>query len=247
MALRSQSLTTAPGVTERRPSPGSSRGVGDWLFTGVTTALMLVALWMALIWAPTEAVQGAPQRIVYFHVGTAWVAFLAFFVVCVASVMFLIRGTPVWDRVARSSAEIGVVYTTLVLIGGAIWGKPIWGTWWSWDPRLTTTLILWFIYIGYLMLRAYVGNDNQRARFAAVVGIVGFVDVPIVYYSVEWWRSLHPVQSIVRGQTTWEMTVTTILATIAFTVLYAWMLRQKLQIERLRDRAAQLQPAEGQE
>jgi heme exporter protein C len=122
----------------------------------------------------------------------AVISFLAFFLVFLASVVYLVRRTPVWDRIARSSAEVGVVFVTLALLTGIIWARPVWNTWWTWEPRLTTTLILWLIYVAYLMIRSYAPNRQKGALYAAVVGIVGFVDVPIVYYSVIWWRSIHP-------------------------------------------------------
>ncbi len=157
-------------------------------------SLVLVPLSMAAIflYAPTERVQGNVQRIFYFHVPLAWVAYLAFFVVFVASIAYLKTRSTWWDALARSSAEVGLLFTTLVLITGSLWARPIWGTWWSWDARLTTTLVLWFIYVGYLILRSYVAEEQRAARFAAVLGIVGFLDVPIIHQSVVWWRTLHP-------------------------------------------------------
>src|SRR5919202_2234549 len=153
--------------------------------------LLAIAAYGLFFLARPDRVQGDAARIVYFHVPMAWVAFLAFFVVFAASVAFLRTRNPRWDRLGRASAEVGVVFTTLVLITGAIWGYPIWGTWWSWDPKLTTTLILCFMYLAYLMVRAY-AEPPRGARFAAIVGIVAFVDVPIVYEASVWWRTLHP-------------------------------------------------------
>src|SRR3712207_6747329 len=141
---------------------------------------MAAALYASLVYAPTERVQGDVQRIFYVHLPVAWNAYLAFFVVFVASIVYLGRRGPWWDWLARASAEVGLLFTTLVLITGSLWARPIWGTWWSWDARLTTTLMLWFIYVGYLMLRSYVADEQRAARFSAILGIIGFLDVPII-------------------------------------------------------------------
>src|SRR5438067_1346987 len=155
---------------------------------------------MIVFYVPTDRVQGVVQRIFYIHVPLAWVAYLAFFVVFVASVAYLWKRNIWWDELARASVEIGVLFTTLFLIVGSLWAKPIWNTWWTWDARLTTTLVLWFIYVSYIMLRAYTPDVERAARFGAIVGIVGFLDVPIVHFSVTWWRTLHPEPVVVRDQ-----------------------------------------------
>ena len=159
----------------------------------LAAVLMLADLYLIAMVAPTDSGLGHVQRIFYFHVPMAVISFLAFFAVFLASVIYLAKRTPVWDRIARASAEVGVVFVTLALLTGVIWARPVWNTWWSWEPRLTTTLILWLIYVAYLMIRSYAPNRQKGALYAAVVGIVGFVDVPIVYYSVIWWRSIHPL------------------------------------------------------
>jgi heme exporter protein C len=202
-------------------------GYASLLLLGVTSyAIFFVAR--------PIAVQGDAARIVYFHVPMAWVAFLAFFVVFVASVAYLRTANARWDRLGRASAEVGVVFTTLVLITGAIWGYPIWGTWWSWDPKLTTTLILWFMYLAYLMVRSY-AEPPRGPRYAAVVGIVAFFDVPIVYLSSYWWRTLHPPPAIgplaeqqPSASIVWILT----LSLVAFTVLFAFLVRLRADIER---------------
>ncbi|MBI2911514.1 MAG: cytochrome c biogenesis protein CcsA [Chloroflexi bacterium] len=200
---------------------------------------MLVALWAIFLYAPTERVQGDVQRIFYFHVPMAWVSYLAFFVVFVASIGVATGRRPGWDAVGRSSAEVGVVFTTLVLATGSLWAKPIWGTWWTWDARLTTTLVLWFIYLGYLLLRANVPDEERAARYGAVWGIVGFIDVPIVHFSVELWRTLHPEPVVLRPDgpaLPAAMLVTLLVAVVAFTLLYVLMLSQRIQLERVRER-----------
>lgn len=202
-------------------------------------AVAIIALATIFVYAPTERVQGDVQRIFYIHLGLAWVAFLAFFVVFVASVGFLITRRAGWDVWARSSAEVGVVYTSLVLITGAIWAKPVWGTWWTWDARLTTTLILWLTYVAYLIVRAYAGEPDRAGRFAAVIGIIGFFNVPIVYKSVEWWRTLHPGPTVVQssGGTGLPptMLVTLLVTLVAFTLIYAYLTVVKARIERAKD------------
>jgi len=158
----------------------------------ITGVMMLVDLYFIFMVAPTDSVLGHVQRVFYFHVPIAIVSFLAFFVVFISSLGYLIKRTPKWDAVAHASAEVGVVFVTLALLTGIIWARPVWNTWWTWEPRLTTTMILWLIYVAYLMVRSYAPTQSKGAIYAAVVGIIGFVDVPIVYYSVVWWRSIHP-------------------------------------------------------
>lgn len=175
-------------------------------------------------------------RIFYFHVPVAWVGFLAFFVVFISSILYLRSRDLKYDVVARSSAEVGVVFTTLALITGSIWGRPIWGTWWSWDARLTSTLVLWFIYVGYLMLRSYLNDEGRAARYSAVVGIVGFLDVPVVYQSVVWWRTLHPGPTIFADggmALPPGMIGVFLLSLIAFTLLGAYLLLLRLEVDRL--------------
>jgi heme exporter protein C len=138
---------------------------------------------------------GHLQKIMYVHVPSAWVSMIAFFVVFVASLLFLIRRDPRHDLIAASAAEVGVMLTALTLALGSIWGRPTWGVYWTWDPRLTTTAILLLIYAGYLALRAFTEDEDRRARWSAAVGILGFLNVPIVYMSVRWWRTIHQVQS----------------------------------------------------
>src|SRR5438309_3066430 len=211
--------------------------------TAVTAA---VALAMIVGYAPNDRVQGVVQRIFYFHVPMAWVAYLAFGVVLVASVVYLWKRDSRWDAVARASVEIGVVFTTLVLVTGSLWGKPIWNTWWTWDGRLTSTLVLWFIYVGYLMLRAYTPDPERAARLSAVLGIVGFVDIPIIHFSVQWWRTLHPEPVIARldPQLPAEMILTLLVALVAMTLLYATLLAYRTSLELTRDANRELEQAE---
>lgn len=213
---------------------------------GALAFLLLAATtYLALFYAPTDRIQGDAQRIFYFHVPIAWVGFLAVGVVGGASILYLWRRSEVWDRIARASAEIGVVFTTLMLITGSIWAKPIWNTWWQWDPKLTTSLILWLVYVGYLMVRSYITDTRQAARAAAVVGIVGTLDVPIIYKAADWWRAIHPsaVVSTDGAKMPGEMVQVLLLSLVAFTLLYVFLMLVRVQAESLRDEAAALSPS----
>lgn len=196
--------------------------------------LMTAALAAIFIYVPTDRVQGIVQRIFYFHVPLALVTFLAFGVTAFASVGYLWTRNRRWDHWAYASAEVGVVFCSLVLITGPIWAKPIWGTWWTWDARLTTTLILWLIYAGYLMLRGLTAHSEQGARYAAVLGIVGALDIPIINRSVYWWRTIHPAVLVTReggtGLSDPRMQLTLLVSAAAFVALFAWLvwLRQRL-------------------
>jgi heme exporter protein C len=214
-----------------------------WLGLSLLALLSMgAALYAALVYAPTERVQGDVQRIFYFHVPLAWTAYLAFFVVFVASIAYLLKGRPIFDAVARASAEVGLVLTTLMLIAGSLWARPIWGTWWTWDARLTTTLLLWFIYVGYLMLRSSIDDERKAARYSAVVGIVGAIDIPIIHQSVTWWRSLHPTSVVLaEGGPAMPASMLTALmiSLVAFTVVYVVLvtLRTRLELARADVRA----------
>jgi heme exporter protein C len=205
---------------------------------------------MSLAIAPSDAEQGDVQRLMYVHVPTAWLAYLAFVVVFVASIAYLATTRIRWDRLAAASAEVGVLFTALTIALGALWARPVWGTWWSWDPRLTTTALLLLIYVGYLAVRRLPDSPIRRARWAAVVGIVGFVDVPIVHLSVRWWRSLHQPPARLLGVPDLAplMGAALITAVMAFTVLYLYLLALRLRVGRLEDRvvAEALSPRVGQ-
>ncbi len=162
----------------------------------IAAGLMLgLAGYLGLVWAPPEAMMGEVYRIIYVHVPSAMMAMLAFTICFVASVVYLLRGSRAADALAEASAEVGVLFATLLLISGSIWGRPTWGVYWTWDPRLTTAAIMWLAFSGYLALRRFVDVPEKRATWAAVVAIIISVDVPIVYFSVRWWNSLHQLQS----------------------------------------------------
>ena len=195
--------------------------------------LMTAALALVFLFVPTDAGQGIIQRIFYFHVPVAWVAFLAFFVTFVAGIIYLVKRNLFWDSLASRSAEIGLIFTTLVLVTGSIWARSEWNTWWTWEARLTTSLVLWFIYLSYFVIRAFISDPAMRARFAAVVGIVGFIDVPIVMFSVNN-RGLHPGgenNSIFHEGLGGLMLVTLIVSVFAFTALYLMFLDISTRIE----------------
>lgn len=186
--------------------------------------------------APPDQLQGDVQRLMYVHVPSAWLAYLAFAVTLVGSVGWLWRRRPRWDRLAAGSAELGVLFTGLALVTGSIWGKPVWGVWWTWDPRLVTTALLFVVYLGYLALRRGTDDPTARARRAAVLGIVAFVQVPIVHLSVVWWRSLHQPPTVIQagGPSMDGRMLAALLANVAaFTVVYVVLLRRRMQLTRL--------------
>ena len=210
-------------------------GVVRWALPRLAAISVLVGLYFAFIFAETEATMGDVQRIFYFHVASAWVTFLAFFVVFVTSIAYLRTRNWQWDSIACSAAEIGTVFTTVALISGSIWAKKAWGAYWTWDPRLTTTLILWLIYISYLVLRRMVETPQQRAAFSSVLGIIGFVDVPIVFLSIRLWRTIHPVLISQEGMDmTSRMGAAMGVAVIAFTLVFATLVVIRVSLERRR-------------
>ena len=162
------------------------------IFPGLAALLIPAAIGMVFFYAPLEKTMGSVQKIFYFHLPLALTAFLSFSVACLSGIMYLRRRQRIWDARLAASVEIGVVLTTLVLITGSLWGRPIWNTWWTWDPRLTTSLILWFIFASCLILRSAIDEEGKRATFSAVLAIVGFIDVPIVFLSARLFRSIHP-------------------------------------------------------
>lgn len=212
---------------------------------GVAAAVaMVVLLIMAFAYAPEDAKQGPAQRIFYIHVPSAWIGFLGFAVVFGASIAFLATGKRRYDDVAAASAGVGVVFTTGVLVTGPLWGRPVWGVYWTWDPRLTSFLMLWLIYVSYIVLRGYVPDPMRRAKFSAVLGIVGFLDVPIVYLSVRWWRSEHPLQLVFeRDGLPAQMLATLMVGLVAFSLLYLFLLSTRVRLERLRQLREEEVPA----
>jgi heme exporter protein C len=232
-------------IRNQQMMQSKSTNRSDLLVKGLgllAVAVMTVGIFMAFVYAPTDADQGDAQRIFYVHVPMAWLAYLAMGVVLVGSVGYMWKRSARMDRLARSSAELGFLFTTLVLITGSLWGRPIWNAWWQWEARLTTTLILWFIFIGYFMVRAYAGDPERGARYAAVLGIVGAIDVPIIHQSVKWWRTLHPEPIVLDSSgpnLPDSMLVTLLVCLLGFTLLYAFLMALKMQIEWARDMLAE--------
>lgn len=218
--------------------PRTLTTVLGWCALTALVAVGVLGLWVA----PPDALQSDAQRLMYLHVPTAWLAYFAFFVTAVCSILYLIPRTRsmVWDRVAGCSAEIGVIFTGLTLVLGALWGRPIWGVFWTWDARLVTTAVLFFLYLGYLALRRYPGEPESIALRSAVVALIAFADVPIVHFSVTWWRTLHqeatvfdPNLSAVLDGT---MAFTLWFSVLAFTVGYVYLLAKRYELAVLEDR-----------
>jgi len=219
---------------------GKNYRLSDFL-TWASAVAIIAALYLVFVYAPTERVMGDVQRIFYFHVSSAWVGFFAFFVTLIASIAYLWKGTRRGDIVALSSVEVGVTFMTMAIISGSIWAKVVWNVWWTWDPRLTTSTILWLIYVSYLMLRNAIDDEARRARFAAVYGIVGFVSVPITFMAIRWWRTIHPVVLDSQGFNLAPPMLTTLLFCIgAFTLLYFTLLIHRVRLEQLADEVEQL-------
>lgn len=202
---------------------------------------MALTFVLAFFYAPTDAIEGQPQRIFYIHVPVSWIGMLAFVVMAVAGAVYLATKEERWDWIGRAAAEIGTLFITLALITGSIWGRTTWGTWWTWDARLTTTLILWFMYIGYLMLRNYMGRTAASARAGAVMALICVVDVPIIYESVNWWRTLHPTAEIgVAGALPPSVVLTLMCSLAVFTLLYVFLMIQAYQLQRVQTLALRM-------
>ncbi|KKL25721.1 hypothetical protein LCGC14_2402470 [marine sediment metagenome] len=203
--------------------------------------LIVSSIWLIFYYAPTEKVLGFSQKIFYFHVPLAWNGLMAFIIVFGASVAYLRTKNKKHDIVARAAAEVGVIFTSLVLITGPIWAKPAWGSWWNWDVRLTTTLILWLLYVGYLMLGNSVEEEGKRSRFLAVYGVVAFVDVPLVFFSIRLWNSIHPAIVDSEGMhLDGQMKVAFFLSLFAFTVLFASILWVRVKLGKAQEELEKL-------
>ena len=202
-------------------------------------ALMAVAAYFIFIYAPEDALQHQAQRIFYLHVSSAIAAYGCFAVVLLGGIGYLWKESLVADRLARAGALVGVIFTTVTLVMGMLWAKPIWGTFWTWDARLTSTLVLWIIYAGYLMVRRLAEPGRQAARFAAVVGIFGFVDVPIVHFSVTWWNTQHPGPVVINDALPAEMLVAFLITMTCTLFLAAVMIAIRYRIEVLLDEKAE--------
>jgi heme exporter protein C len=220
------------------------RDVLDRWLPWVAGAGMLVALYCIFLLAPIERDQGIVQKIFYIHVSSAWVAFLGFGTVAAASALFLWSGAARWDQLARAAAEVGVLFCSVVLITGPIWARPIWGTWWQWDPRLTETLILWAIYAAYLMLRAYGGTEDLVKRWAAVLGIAGVLNIPLIIVSVRLLPGIHPAVLMTRegktGLVDPRMQLALAVTGLAFVLVFVWLVHLRARVQRLTETLAEL-------
>ena len=240
----------APDLSPAPADPGSSaRRWGGITSTAFTRWLGLAALvgtlWMVLfglVFSPSDRVQGTSVRIMYIHVPTAWVAYLAFIVTGLSSGMYLFRRAHSlgWDRVAGASAEIGVLFMGLTLITGSLWGRLTWGVFWEWDARLTTTAFLFVTYIGYLAVRRLGGSHQARAKRSAILGLLSVLEIPLVHFSVELWRSLHQEATVARlnGDVKIDglMLFSLMVGLVAFTLLYAWLVIHRQRVMYLEDR-----------
>ncbi|WP_371823778.1 cytochrome c biogenesis protein [Methanonatronarchaeum sp. AMET6-2] len=197
---------------------------------------MAIAIYMVFIYSPIDAEMGVIQKVFYFHVALAWTSFLAFFIVLFGSIKYLKNESRFWDKTAKASAEIGVLFTGLTLILGSIWAEATWGVWWTWDPRLTTTLVMFIVYIGYLTLRHSLQTE-KKPRLSAVYGITAFISVPLTYLSIEIWDTIHPsVIGIGEVRMETSMLITMIISVAAFTLLYITLLKIRIDLEEARDR-----------
>jgi heme exporter protein C len=212
------------------------------LFAAVTLVALGVTAYLALLVTPARQNQGEEAvRLLYLHVPCAWLAYLAFGVTAVASVLWLIPRTrnTAWDLLAGASAEVGVVFTALMLIVGSLWGKPTWGTWWEWDARLTTTAILFFLYLGYLALRRTGATSAERGKRCAIAALIAFADVPIVHFSVTWWQTLHQQGTVFNPKldvkVNGSMALTLVVAVVAFTLLYGYLVMTRFELGQLEE------------
>ena len=223
--------------------------------TGILGALAFTAVAVGLYWglvqAPPDALQGDVQRIMYLHLPSILTAYLSFFLVFIGSCLYLWKREKRDDNLAHSAAELGVLFTALTIVEGSIWGRPTWGVWWTWDARLTLTAILLLIYTGYLMLRSLIDDENRAAVSAAVLGIIGFLDIPLIHMSVYWWRTLHQPPSILRpDKLPWENVDPAMLAALgvnllAFMLLYFYLLSLRLRLGEVRNEIKSVRLSRG--
>lgn len=224
-----------------QPMPNSLK----WL-TRVTVALFVIALYLTLFYAPRELVMGDVQRVFYFHVAAGWVGAVAFLVTAIAGGVYLARRDRRWDRLAVASVEIGLVFSFINIVSGSIWARPVWNTWWTWDPRLVTATIMELLYLAYLMLRQGIEDPDRRARFGSIYGIAAFLSVPITFLSIRFFRTIHPVvigSSDPSAEGTFDMTPRMLQAfmfsLLTFTFLYVTLLWHRIRLGNLREQVEQ--------
>jgi len=217
------------------------------ILDGVTLILLAVATWMVLFYAPTEATMGPVQRVFYFHVAAGWVGMLSFLAAAVAGIIYLSTKSRNWDTVSLAAVEVGVVFIFITIISGSIWARPIWNTWWTWDPRLTTATVMQLIYLAYLMLRQGIEDPDRRARFGAVYTILGFVSVPLTFFSARLLRTIHPIVIATgdpSGEGTFNMTPPMLQAfmfsLLTFSFIFITLFWHRIRLGKLSDRIEQL-------
>jgi heme exporter protein C len=213
----------------------------------ITVILLIAATGMVFFYAPTEAVMGQVQKVFYFHVAAGWVGMLAFLVAAIAGVIYLVKGNRKWDIVGLSAIEIGIVFAFINIVTGSIWARPIWNTWWTWDPRLTTATVMELIYAAYLMLRQGIEDPDRRARFGAVYAIIGFLSVPLTFFSARLFRTIHPVviganEAGAQGQfdMTPLMLQTFMFSLVTFSFIFADLLWHRIRLGQLAEKVEQL-------
>ena len=208
---------------------------------GIIAALMILTLYMIFLYAPVEKEMGIVQKIFYLMVPMGWLALLSFFIVFIGSILYLSNKDSKWDVLAHSAASLGILFTALALLTGAIWAKPIWGVWWTWEARLTGTLVLLMLYVAYFMVRSFTADEARGATFSAVIGVVGFVDIPIIALATTLWRGMHPGGIIFSGGLAPSMLLTLIISLIAFTFFYSLLLMQQISLKNSENQLKKLQ------
>jgi heme exporter protein C len=208
----------------------------DKALLAVVAILIPIALYFAFIYAPTEMVMGEVQRIFYFHIASAWIGLLSFFFVFLGGAFYLWSKKLKYDYFAHAAVELGILYLTIVIITGPIWAKPVWGTWWTWDPRLTSTFVLWLIFVAYSLFRNSLKDHPAVRTYAAVYGIIGFIDVPIVWMSIRWWRTIHPkvitMEKVALDPRMWTAVWVSVAAML---VLYVILVRLRMDVLQMED------------
>jgi heme exporter protein C len=209
----------------------------------LSLVLMIVNLYMIFIFAPNEVTMGVIQRIFYFHLPAGISSYVSAYLLGLGSIMFLIKRDLKWDRLAAASAEMGVLFTSLSIMSGALWAKPVWGIWWTWDARLTMQFLLALIFLSYLMLRAYLPEREKKAALGGVFGVLAMIDVPFNYLSIWWWRTQHPQPVILGGGLDSDMWKVLIVSFLAFGVLYTYLIGRRIAIARVEEEVEYLEHA----
>lgn len=215
--------------------PERAQSRWDLLLFMILAVGMPIAIYMALIGAPRERTMGDLQRIFYFHVPAAIAGMTAFAINCAASFMYIFKKNRRWDNLGVAAAEVGVMFFSMVLITGPIWAKPAWFVWWTWSPRLTLSLVLCMLYLAYLLIRRYLEDPERRGMVSAVFGIVAFVDAPLVWFSIRWWRDIHPSPMLESGGLSPSMRPAFYICMVVFLMLMVYLMRRRFFIEVLRD------------